>query len=73
MIDIIICTYNRPQKILELVHSLLPNKSYFNRIIVVDSSDSKNKELAELNELVYIKSNHKNQPYQRLLGYYYAT
>jgi glycosyltransferase involved in cell wall biosynthesis len=69
MIDIIICTYNRPQKILELVYSLLPNKSYFNRIIVVDSSDRANQGLEEIGEVLYLRTTRKNQPYQRHLGY----
>lgn len=69
MIDIIICTYNRPQKILELVYSLLPNKLYFNRIIVVDSSDLANQGLEEIGEVFYLRTTKKNQPYQRHLGY----
>lgn len=73
MIDIIICTYNRPQKIRELVHSLLPYKVDFNRILVVDSSDKANEALEEIDDVLYLRSNHKNQPYQRYLGFLNAT
>ena len=69
MIDIIICTYNRPQKIVELVQSLFPFKASFNRIIVVDSSDATNKALEDIPEVLYLVTKIKNQPYQRYLGY----
>jgi len=73
VIDIIICTYNRPQKIIELVHSLLPYKANFNRIIVVDSSDKANDALEEVVDVLYVRSTHKNQPYQRYMGFLKAT
>lgn len=69
MIEIIICTFNRPQKVVGLVHSLLAHKADFKRIIVVDSSDITNAELEKIDEVLYLKSKHKNQPYQRYLGY----
>ena len=69
MIDIIICTYNRPQKIVELVKSLVPYKSNYNKIIVVDSGDFPNQALKEIGEVLYLETNRKNQPYQRHLGY----
>jgi glycosyltransferase involved in cell wall biosynthesis len=73
VIDIIICTYNRPKKIIELVHSLLPHKADFNRIIVVDSSDKANGALEEIVDVFYLRSNQKNQPYQRYLGFINAS
>ena len=42
------------------------------KIIIVDSSDEENVKIQELENLIYIRSNHKNQPYQRYLGYQYA-
>lgn len=71
--DIIITTYNRPQKVYLLVKSLLDYVEYLNNIIVVDSSDICQTELQQLNHVVYIQSSHKNQPYQRYLGCEVAT
>jgi glycosyltransferase involved in cell wall biosynthesis len=68
-IDIIICTYNRPQKVLELVHQLNTYSSYLNSIIVVDSSDIVHEELSIQNNLHYLRTVHKNQPFQRYMGY----
>jgi glycosyltransferase involved in cell wall biosynthesis len=73
MIDIIICTYNRPKKVLDLVSSLLLFKVFFNRIIVVDSSDKTNEDLLQIEDVLYLKSSHKNQPYQRYLGFLSAA
>jgi glycosyltransferase involved in cell wall biosynthesis len=67
-IDIIICTFKRPQKVLELVSSLLVFKDQFNELIVVDSTDEDNTALKDRTDLKYLKSAHKNQPYQRYLG-----
>ena len=71
-IDIIICTYNRPQKVLELVVQLKPFLNEFNSIIIVDSSDVFNDELNNYEQVVYLRSRHKNQPYQRWLGFDYS-
>jgi glycosyltransferase involved in cell wall biosynthesis len=67
-IDIIICTFKRPQKVLELVSSLLVFKDQFNGLIVVDSTDEDNIALKDRSDVTYLKSTHKNQPYQRYLG-----
>jgi glycosyltransferase involved in cell wall biosynthesis len=67
--DGIIATYNRPEAVVNLVHSLLKCKPAFTSIIVCDSSDKPNTSLAGLDRVFYIHSNHKNQPYQRYLGY----
>ena len=66
--DVIICTYNRPLEVIRLIAeiqgcNLLPEK-----IIIVDSSDHYSIEIAEKEGVCYIKSSHKNQPYQRYLG-----
>lgn len=70
MIDIIIATYNRPQNITELVNDIrrrsIPS---VNNIIVVDSTDIENEALKNLQGVIYVHSIHKNQPYQRYLGY----
>lgn len=70
MIDIIIATYNRPKTISALVSDILKrNIPNLNKVIVVDSSDDMNVDLTGLNNVIYQHSNHKNQPYQRYLGY----
>ncbi len=71
--DIIICTYNRPTSLINLIGqietcSLLPA-----RIIVVDSSDEENHHVKNLARVTYIRSSHKNQPYQRFVGYTVST
>lgn len=73
MIDIIIATYNRPVVICKLVEDIVSkNIPELNKIIVVDSSDDINEELKRFTQVKYIHSNHKNQPYQRYLGFYLA-
>jgi len=54
---------------LELVSQLIPLLSDKGNIIVVDSSDNKNEVLINKENVSYIRSSHKNQPYQRYLGY----
>ncbi len=68
-IDIVICTYNRPDKVMELVQQLIPYSKHFNLIIIVDSSDMTNQRLIKYHQLLYVQSNYKNQPYQRWLGF----
>ena len=67
LISIIICTYNRSKKTIQLVNQLSTIKFNFN-IIVVDSSDIINVNLSNHKNITYIRSSHKNQPYQRYLG-----
>lgn len=69
MIDIIVTTYNRPTKVYELVIQLLSLPVKPVNIIVVDSSDTTNEVFQEISEVKYMQSSHKNQPYQRFLGY----
>lgn len=68
-IDVIICTYNRAEKVNQLVSQLLHLENSFARLIVIDSSDQNNNYLVNTNDVTYIRSNHKNQPYQRYLGH----
>lgn len=71
--SIIITTYNRPDKVNELVTQLLSIAQPLEQIIVVDSSDDDNVLLREHPAIIYIKSTHKNQPYQRYLGFLMAS
>ncbi|MCW3093141.1 MAG: glycosyl transferase family 2 [Ferruginibacter sp.] len=71
-IDVIICTYNRPEKVIELVYQLGAFSKQFNSIIVVDSSDDILSTFHTDDEIVYLRSPKKNQPYQRYLGYTYS-
>ena len=72
-IDIIICTYNRPQKIFYLVDFLLNEEiDNLSRIIIVDSSDLVNDNVYTLDGVLYLHSSHKNQPYQRYLGFLHS-
>ena len=54
---------------LELIAQLKPFSNEFNSIIIVDSSDAFNQELNNQEKVNYLRSGHKNQPYQRWLGY----
>lgn len=72
-IDCIICTYNRPERINQLILELINSKASFHQIIVVDSSDELNQNLNLNSQVEYIHSSHKNQPYQRFLGYSIST
>jgi glycosyltransferase involved in cell wall biosynthesis len=66
--DVIIATYNRPQRVIALVKQVNKCNLTPASIIVVDSSDQDNEEVQLLPNVVYVHSSHKNQPYQRLLG-----
>ncbi len=66
--DVVITTYNRPDEVHRLTAQILECESKPGWIIVVDSSDIQNEELANNPSVLYIRSSHKNQPYQRLLG-----
>jgi glycosyltransferase involved in cell wall biosynthesis len=68
-LDIVITTYNRSQKMNELVSSILHIKnSCIGGIVVVDSSDQEDPILTKSDTVVYLRSSHKNQPFQRYLG-----
>jgi len=68
-VDLIITTYNRPEKVKSLLIQLLSNERWDGEIIVVDSSEIPIFEALARIPIKYIHSNHKNQPYQRYLGY----
>ena len=68
-VDIIICTYNRPGKVIELINQLCVYSSEYTSLIVVDSSDVINPLLKTHKQILYKSSSYKNQPYQRYLGY----
>lgn len=70
MIDLIIATYNRPEIVCDLVEDIQKHHiCHLSQIIIVDSSDLENTKLINNENVVYIHSLHKNQPYQRYLGY----
>lgn len=68
MFDVILTTFNRPNEVASLVKSLSDCTPPPHQTIVVDSSDEENRLLQNLPGIVYIRSSHKNQPYQRFLG-----
>jgi len=63
-IDIIVTSYNRPSRVIELV-----NKVYFDSGIKSIIVDSGNNDFSGLSVGKIIKTTHKNQPYQRYLGF----
>ena len=71
--DLIITTCNRPDKLLQLIEESLQCTLMPENIIVVDSSDDSHafkirNNIQQFEKIIYIRSSHKNQPYQRLLG-----
>jgi glycosyltransferase involved in cell wall biosynthesis len=66
--DIVITTYNRPERVVDFVKQIINCSLTPNAVIVVDSSDVANQQVADINLVNYIRSLHKNQPYQRYLG-----
>ncbi|HRK82291.1 MAG TPA: glycosyltransferase [Saprospiraceae bacterium] len=71
--DLIITTYNRPAEVFSLVCQALECNPAPEKVIVVDSSDEVHTNLLGIAGVWYIRSSHKNQPYQRLLGATAAT
>lgn len=72
-LDVIICTYQREESINTLVNQLKACSPPPHRIIVVDASDEENTTLKQDPDIQYLRSNHKNQPYQRLCGWSVST
>ena len=68
-LDIVVATYNRKDKIVEMILMLKKEGDLFDKLIVVDSSDDVNPKLIDDDKITYLRSSHKNQPYQRFLGY----
>lgn len=67
--DVVITTYNRSENVINLCNEILQCSVRPQKLIVIDSSDKNNGYLESLNNLIYKKSSHKSQPYQRYLGY----
>lgn len=66
--DVIIATYNRPQKVNRLCKQIKECSIQPDKLIVVDSSDDTNANLKNDPGIVYRKASHKSQPYQRYVG-----
>lgn len=66
--DIIITTYNRPERVAKFIDEILKCEQLPCNVIVVDSSELPNEDLPRKFKVKYIRSSHKNQPYQRYLG-----
>ncbi|MES2691188.1 MAG: glycosyltransferase [Bacteroidota bacterium] len=66
--DIVITTYNRPVETARLIREILSCTQLPEQVIVVDSSDRADAVLQKTGKVTYIRSAHKNQPFQRMLG-----
>jgi len=73
MFSLVIATYNRPVSVAKLVSEINSCDAAPCQIIVIDSSDEINKDLSISPIVTYARSSHKNQPYQRYLGYLLAN
>lgn len=67
--DLIITTYNRKDSLKTLVYQILDSSFVPENIIIVDSSPIEDLEIQSVEKVLYIKSSHGNQPYQRYLGW----
>jgi glycosyltransferase involved in cell wall biosynthesis len=67
--SVAITTYNRPDHLDKLVKQVLLCNTAPTTILIIDSSDNANEAISKLNTVKYIRSSHKNQPYQRYLAY----
>lgn len=56
-----------------MVSMLERGEPMFENLIIVDSSDEANQSLVDNERVIYLRSSHKNQPYQRFLGYNAST
>jgi GT2 family glycosyltransferase len=68
-IDIVLCTYNRPSSCLFLIEQLLHLPIRPQHIIVIDSSEQPDERLSKQEGIRWFASNHKNQAYQRYVGF----
>lgn len=68
-IDLVICTYNRPDSCLYLIQQVLSHTDQPNKIIVVDASEQPSEALQSFKGIYWLSSSHKNQPFQRYVGY----
>jgi glycosyltransferase involved in cell wall biosynthesis len=67
--SVAITTYNRPDYVIKLVKQVLNCSVVPTTILVIDSSDISNQEIQKEDRVKYIRSSHKNQPYQRYLAH----
>lgn len=67
--SVAITTYNRPNSVANLVKQVRACTLLPAQILVVDSSDQLNETINSDRTIIYIRSSHKNQPYQRYLAY----
>lgn len=68
-IDIVITTYNRPERVAKFCEQIQSCNFKLQKLIVVDSSDEKNEVLSNNPSIIYKQASHKSQPYQRYVGY----
>ena len=66
--DLVITTFNRPEQVIRLAREVRSCLPVPNLVIIVDSSDLPNEYVKNIPGISYLRSSHKNQPYQRLLG-----
>lgn len=67
-VDVIIATRGRAASVSRLVTELEACCPRARRLIVVDSSDEVNHDLKSMQDVRYVRSRHRNQPYQRYVG-----
>lgn len=69
--DVIIATYNRIEKAIELATIIEENAPiFFQRIIIIDSSEIKYTSIIKISQRIeYYHSSIKNQPFQRYFGF----
>jgi|TARA_B110000008_G_scaffold273359_1_gene307499 glycosyltransferase involved in cell wall biosynthesis len=67
--DVIIATYNRKDSLHTLVNQIHQCTQLPENIIIVDSSNTENNNIKGQHLVNYIQSKHKNQAYQRYLGF----
>lgn len=71
--SVAVTTYNRPDSLHKLITQISQCTIQPKRILVIDSSDETDRYAADHSLVTYIRSSHKNQPYQRYLAYLVCT
>lgn len=71
--SVIICTCNRHEKVMELVNQIDGLNNGNIELILVDSSEEPNPNISSIESIKYHRTIHKNQPYQRFLGFNLST
>lgn len=72
-LTLVICTYQRPERVTLLVDAMLTQTRVPDEILVVDSSPVCWKPIQNDHRIRSICSSHANQPYQRYLGFLNAS